>query len=657
MPLLWQINGGNTIHQRHLPMYFATKTKLQHTFVWIFWFIALLVFSPPAVTHETSLPVTGPLLGVVSHDPRNGSLFPWRTTGYRWKKQALRRYRIWQKACRRAKWAARGAKLALTGAVTLSHLVGWLTTRQRQYQIGSLPVLYALLETLQVRHIINRRCATRSDVDHGTVALVLVLNRLMFPLPLYRVADWVGRTVLVHYLGIPAARFNDDRLERTLDALYPHLESIWLAVVERAMRKADIDLSLIFYDLTAFVAHGNYADSPFVDFGFAHNTPMNKRKFKLGLNVAADGNIPWLYRFWSGRTKDQATVGSNMKNLAAWLKGHGYRLNETLVVGDRAMLNDEIALAYDQYGLRYLAGLAWLKKEHKPLRTRWTTEQFMDFPLEAGDQPQYWGRGCTVRFEHQGRTVRHKGLVILAGPLRDQLRQSRQAKLDALENELIRLQAKLGQPRYRTVKSVRRSAHARCRKSKVESFMSVRVDQSADGQVRLRWQVDTYALWQAEEKDGRYLLVTNDWSLSHRDIFARYRAKDGVEKRFQVSKSDLKVSPVYLHKDPRIASMLLLNMIALLAYSLLERQVRQHGVQLTARQLIKRLEALTLIETHCRDGSLLRRLAPVEPEVALILQWVAEALSELVASPAFSKMPLFPTRAAEPRPCLMDRLC
>ena len=94
------------------------------------------------------------------------------------------------------------------------------------------------------------------------MALVLVLNRLMFPLPLYQVADWVGQTVLVAVLGVPAAKFNDDRLGRTLDALYPHLQTIWLEVVETALLKADIDLSIIFYDLTAFVAHGRYCYRP-----------------------------------------------------------------------------------------------------------------------------------------------------------------------------------------------------------------------------------------------------------------------------------------------------------------------------------------------------------------------------------------------------------
>ncbi len=63
-------------------------------------------------------------------------------------------------------------------------------------------------------------------------------------------------------------------------------------MVHQALVRAKIDLSLIFYDLTAFVVHGTYTDSQHVDFGFANNTPMNKRKFKAGLNVSADGNIP-----------------------------------------------------------------------------------------------------------------------------------------------------------------------------------------------------------------------------------------------------------------------------------------------------------------------------------------------------------------------------
>jgi transposase len=74
------------------------------------------------------------------------------------------------------------------------------------------------------------------------------------------------------------------------------------------------------------------------------------------------------------------------------------------------------------------------------------------------------------------------------------------------------------------------------------------------GQLNLAWQVNASLLAQEERSDGRYLLVTNNWRLSHAELFQLYREKDGGEKRFLISKSDLHVSPVFLHKDERIAA-------------------------------------------------------------------------------------------------------
>ena len=176
-------------------MNFATKNKRTRILVWVIWFIALLVFSQPAHTGELGRHDTTPLLGVVSHKTTDGPLFPWQRR-YRWKQRALRQYQAWRRAYRQAKWSARTARLALNGIMTLAQLVNWMTLRQQHYQIGALPVLYALRETLQVPQIINRHCPTKGEVAHGTAAVVLILNRLMFPLPLYQVADWVGRTVL-----------------------------------------------------------------------------------------------------------------------------------------------------------------------------------------------------------------------------------------------------------------------------------------------------------------------------------------------------------------------------------------------------------------------------------------------------------------------------
>jgi transposase len=635
-------------------MNFATKPSQTQPLIWVIWLIVLLVtlFTPTATSENESSPS---LLGVATQTETDGVLYPWQRVTQRWKKWSLRRYRVWQEKVRQAQRSAQWARLALKGLVPIAWVVEQLTKRQLKYQLGALPVLYALLETLRVRQVINRHCPTQGEVDHGTVALVLVLNRLMFPLPLYRVADWVGQTVLTAVLGVPAEKFNDDRLERTLDALVPHLEAIWTQVVTVALRKAEVDLSVIFYDLTAFVVHGRYAESELIDFGFAHNTPNDKRKFKLALNTIADGNLPGLYRPWSGRSADQATMQSNLQNLQRWLAGFQQPPSRTLVGGDRAMLNAEIALTYERADLQYLSGLKAHQKEHRALLKVWSDAQFEACPIVPGPHPQYWGRGCQVTFTHAGQTVTQRGLVVLAGPLRDQLRQARQRQLQEFQKQLVQVQADIGKPRLCTLKALQRRVNSRLRTSPVGHLIETQVYTNPQGQLQLTWQVNTSLLAQEERRDGRYLLVTNNWSLSHAELFRLYREKDGGEKRFLISKSDLKVSPVFLHKDERIAAMLLLNMIALLAYSLLERQLRQQGLQLTTRQLIRRLQDLTLIETRFIDGSGLRRLTPISPECLTILQLVLTALESLIdqAAPA---PPTATLPGSPPPPLLLPKL-
>ena len=606
----------------------ATNERRERFWVWLIWLIVLASTMSIGVSpqHEPGRL----LLGIaVESEKETAAMFPWQRI-WRVKKWAYEKYKAWQRQYRQAKRASQLAQVAMAGMMPLAQVVDALTAKQVRYKLGALPVLYALLETLEVRQIINRHCKTKAEVDHGTVALVLVLNRLLLPLPLSQVSDWIGQTVLVAVLGVPATKFNDDRLGRTLDALYENLGPIWLEIIDVAIHKANIDLSVIFYDVSAFVAHGSYGESELIDFGFAHNTPSNKRKSKVALDVSADGNIPWHYQLWSGRTADQATVASNLEKLAQWLEKHGYPLQETLIVGDRAMLNAEIAIAYDDKGLRHLTGLRTLSPEHKELVYRWSDEQFEQFPIVEGPDPQYWGRGCQVTLTHDDKSVTHKGLVVVAGPLRDQLRQARQRKLDALDGELSELRSRIGQARLTTGKALQRSVNARLKQSKVADFVITDVQQATDGQVTLHWFRNEQTLAEAERKDGRYLLVTNDFSLSHHEMFRLYRQKDGVETCFHVCKSDLQVSPLFLHKDKRISSMIFLNMIALLAYNLLQRQVQQHGLQMTARRIIQQLEQLVVIDTTCIDGSSYRRLADVDPELLMLLAFVASALDQMV---------------------------
>ena len=162
-------------------------------------------------------------------------------------------------------------------------------------------------------------------------------------------------------------------------------------------------------------------------------------------------------------------------------------------------------------------------------------------------------------------------------------------------------------------------------------------------------QVDGPHLRQAQAQDGRYLIVTNDPTLSYPKMFEWYRAKAGVEKDFRISKSQLKVNPLFLHKDNRIQAMLRLNMLALLTYTLVERQVRQAGLALTTRRLIESLDSLSVIETQAVDGSVFYRLNPLSPKQA---ELIAALRSIFPVGPAPLLLPASPVSAPAPGPPL-----
>jgi hypothetical protein len=92
----------------------ATKIAGRRILVWLIWCIAVLVFRQPRTQAGYQSDRTGPRLGVVSHDRRNGPVSPWQSR-YRWKKWALIKYRAWQRTYRQAKRAALVARLCLRG--------------------------------------------------------------------------------------------------------------------------------------------------------------------------------------------------------------------------------------------------------------------------------------------------------------------------------------------------------------------------------------------------------------------------------------------------------------------------------------------------------------------------------------------------------------
>jgi len=148
---------------------------------WGIWFVVAVVM---LLLPWRSLPITvcaqPTLLATAPVDQEQLALWQSPSDPFPWFSRWLRaRWQFAWLQVRRWLWTVRAWLLLaarLWSCRTLADVIGVLTRRSVARYLGALPVLYLLLEQLQVRTIINRYCPTESPVDHGTVALVLVLR-------------------------------------------------------------------------------------------------------------------------------------------------------------------------------------------------------------------------------------------------------------------------------------------------------------------------------------------------------------------------------------------------------------------------------------------------------------------------------------------------
>lgn len=492
------------------------------------------------------------------------------------------------------------------------------TTRQ----VGAVPLLYPLLEALQVRRTINAQRETGADIDLGRLVEILVLNRLMAPYPLSRVGQWSAQTVVAAMFGLSEAQLYDQRFGRGLDALHLILAEAWLALSARAIQHEGIDLSVLHWDTTAVYLEGEYEESDWAAYGHSRAGPSGHKQLKLGLDVTRDGRLPLLYRLLNGATADNTTPVPHLEALAAFLRrpecaGQAAR---PIVVGDCKMLTPAAVATAHQHHLYYLGPWESCKAVQVVLRSVRDTELAAHelayrpqrhFPVNQPFVP-YRGVWRPFPVTYADVTYPDRALVVWsAGKQRLDI-EKRKTYLKRLLNRLADIQRHLNRGRY--IRHEYAAHQIALAQRGNPSKRLVKVDlQGGDQQLALHFQIDRAALAQAQALDGKYVLGTNAAHLSANTALTYFKAQDGVEKRNGDLKGPLRIRPLFLHSDQRIASLLFICLLALLVRAILELRCQRAGLSASGTQILQAFAPLYAIDQVFVDGSRLTQLGTLTP--------------------------------------------
>ena len=454
--------------------------------------------------------------------------------------------------------------------------------------LGSLPVVAAFAGRLRIRDVIDGLCPVddRSELTHGQVIEALVANRLTSPEPLVRVRDWAGGYAVEEVFGLRPEQLNDDRVGRALDAIAPRVDSIAGSVGAAAIKVFGIDVSRMHWDMTSMSLHGEYEQAdeeyPAPKFGHPKDRRPDLKQVQTGIAVTGDGGIPLFHRAYDGGAGEVAQVIPMMKALQQIATSR-----RLLIVGDSKLVSyDNLATMHaDEVNFVAPASKVYVNAEALTgLDLARATRVDYVAARDQGKDPAKLGTWhvyedtMTLTDPKKKRPALTVRRVFVHSSARAQAAGSARAtKLDRAADDLARLTRGLGCRHYPDTAAVETRVAVIGKTRRVTAYLRTTTGTDTDtGKPTLTWHFDQQTIDAEAATDGWYALLTN-LKADHADatqVLLHYKGQEAVERRYSTFKGPLAVAAIYLKDNRRITAMITVVCLALLIFSLIERQIR-----------------------------------------------------------------------------------
>ncbi len=352
----------------------------------------------------------------------------------------------------------------------------------------------------------------------------LVISRLAFPLSKLKTIDYLYR-----YQGVS---LNKDTVYRFLDKLNSKLkdkvEQITFAHTKQVLKG---NISVVFYDMTTLYFEASDEDD-LRKTGFSKDGKHSNPQIFLGLLVGLGGYAIG-YDIFEGNTYEGHTLIPFLEKISS-----KFNLEKPIIVADSGLLSKENIEALEQKKYQYIIG-ARIKNESKPIK-----EKILEAKLTDGQIQK-------IKKNENSR-------IIISY-------SDKRAKKDAHNRErgLKRLEKRITSGKL-TKSNINNKGYNKY--LKLEGEVTVRID---------------YDKYNNDDKwDGLKGYITNS-KLSNKQIIKNYSNLWHIEKAFRMSKTDLRIRPIYHHLQHRIEAHICISFTAYAVYKELERILYQEKSNLS----------------------------------------------------------------------------
>jgi transposase len=391
----------------------------------------------------------------------------------------------------------------------------------------------------------------------------LVITRLVYPVSKLKTVDY-----LYKYKGL---NISIDKVYRYLDRLHQEPMTLVQQISYRhAIRVLQEETSIIFYDVTTLYFEAEEEDD-LRKTGFSKDGKHQQPQIVLGLLVNATG-FPLAYEIFEGNKFEGHTM---LTVVEAFRKR--YKIDQLVVVADAGLMSNQNIKDLIEKKYEFIIG-ARIKNETEVLKRQLLTLDIKD--------------GQSVVLQKQDN---QKMIISYSAQRAKKDEYNRQRGLKKLEK--LVLTGKL------TKKQISNRGYNKYLKLEGETTVAIDYDKFNDD-----------AKW-----DGLKGYLTNT-DLPKEKVIEQYKQLWQVEKTFRISKSDLRIRPIFHHLRRRIESHVCISFAACVVYKELERQLKTMNSEMSAEKVIDILKTIysITIKTPYSQSYYTRLLVKNDEQVELL---------------------------------------
>lgn len=447
----------------------------------------------------------------------------------------------------------------------LKKLLSKLTT-QDFIPIGDELIFGKIFNNIGCNNLFNNVRNIRKQEDKNFLFRSLVISRLLYP---------GSKLELINYLSyFKNIDITSDKIYRFLDTLYQDeiKSNIERCVFEHTKKVMNGEIILTFYDVTTLYFESESEDD-LRRIGFSKEGKIARPQIQLGLFTTLEG-YPLSFEVYEGNKYEGHTIIDVLKKFQ-----DKFQLDKKpIVVADRGMLNNDNIAYLENNSYKYILAYK-IKNISNDLKAKIGNLTFIDDNVIHNIN---FIKDIPYTDENDKKqTIKVNQRLVLSY-------STQRAKKDKYNRTkaIQRLEDKIKSSKSITKKDLKLSYYAK--------YLDLN-----DNNSKITFNINNQKIIEDEKLDGIKGFVTNDFQITANEIIEHYNNQYEVERAFRISKTDLKIRPIYHRLEIRIKAHILISFVSYAIYKEFERKLKINNVkfnfsQKLLRKIIEHLIALKI---------------------------------------------------------------